>query len=41
MVKETKLNNQNQSKDPFDEIIEILQEYDEGFERDPKTDYEF
>jgi len=28
-------------KDPFDEIIEILQKYDEGFERDSKTEYEY
>ena len=28
-------------KDPFDEIMEILNKYDEGFKRDSKTDYEF
>ena len=30
-----------EKKDPFDEIIEILQDYDDGFSRDSKTDYEF
>ena len=31
----------NNNRDPFEEIIEILNDYDDGFERDSKTDYEF
>ena len=31
----------NSKKDPFEEIVEILQDYDKGFKRDPKTEYEF
>ena len=37
----TKKIEKNQNKDPFDEIVEILQDYDEGYKRDSKTDYEY
>ena len=38
---EKPIDKNKEKKDPFDEIVEILQDYDEGFSRDSKTDYEF
>ena len=35
------IESKDKNKDPFDEIVEILQDYDSGFDRDSKTDYEF